>query len=232
MILEESRFTELYHKYQIFEVDDLTEECKELVDVSVEDCFMLTTCMIDAAGNLVFPVLAIGNSIDSCEKGLDIQEPLALFSSFDIVAYEFDIVEHPTFKMQVKGAALFEDEDCTRELAQVRNIKELDYQRDIHYPDILNVHFLSDGKFYKYLVESVEYNSKFIEGRLLKEPEKDIGIHQNEKVDIVPVLLNNQIQLVSANSSVHVNDETFEKLKDFVNDILEEYPEVIKGKKS
>lgn len=232
MILEESRFTELYHKYQIFEVDDLTEECKDMIDVNVDDCFMLTTCMIDKAGNLVFPVLAIGNAYDNCEKGLDILEPLATFSSFDIVCYEFDIVEQPTFKMQVKAASIFESEDVSQELSQVRHIKELDMQRDIHYPDILNVHFLSAGKFYRYLVESIEYNSKFIEGRLLKEPEKDIGIHQNEKVDIVPVLLNNQIQLVSANSSVHVNDETFEKLRDFVNEILEEYPEIEKGKKS
>ncbi|MEF9967806.1 MAG: hypothetical protein RR766_04765 [Longicatena sp.] len=232
MILEESNFTEIYHKYLVFEVDDLTDECKDIVNVDVEDCYMLATAIVDALGNLIFPVLSIGPSVEHFEKGLDILEPLAEFSSFDIEKYEFIPFDQPTFKMQVKAASIFEVENCSQELAQVRRIKELDGQRDLHYPDILNVHFLSDGKFYRYLVEALEYNSRFIEGRLLREPERDIGIHQNDHVEVVPVMLNNQLQLVSANSSVNINDDTFEKLRDFVNEILEEYPDIEKRKKS
>lgn len=232
MILEESRFSEIYHKYQIFEADALTDSCKDMVDVAIEDCYMLTTSIVDITGNINFEVLAIGPTPEECTKGLDILEPLASFTSFELENVEFDIVIQPSFQMQVKAAEIFQSEGCTRELAQVRKIKELDELRDIHYPDVLNVHFLSDGKFYRYLVEAKEYNSRFIEGKMLKEPDRDIGVHEHETVEIIPILLNNHLQLVSASSNIQVSDETFEKLREFVNDILEDYPEVEKRKKS
>lgn len=232
MILEESHFNEIYHKYQIFEADALTENCKEMIDVSIEDCYMLTTAIVDITGNINFEVLAIGPTEEECTKGLNILEPLASFTSFELENVEFGIIEQPTFEMQIKGAEIFQTEACTRELAQVRKTKELDELRDIHYPDVLNVHFLSDGKFYRYLVEVSEYNSRFIEGRMLKEPDRDIGVHEHEVVEIIPILLNNHLQLVSASSNVQVSDEAFEKLKEFVNEILEDYPEIEKRKKS
>lgn len=232
MIIEEARFNEIYHKYQVFEADALTETCKQMIDVSIEDCFMLTTTIVDDSGNLNFIVLAIGETKETCTKGLNLLEPLAIFTSFELENNDFEILEQPSFEVQVKGSQIFESEACSRELALVRKLKELDGSRDVHYPDILSVNFLSDGKFYQYLVEAKEYNSRYIEGTMLKEPDRNIGVHEQEIVEVVPILLNNQMQLVSASSNLEMSGEVFAKLKDFVNEILEDYPDIEKRKKS
>lgn len=232
MIIEEARFNDIYHKYQLFEADALTEACKQMIDVAFEDCFMLTTTIVDESGNINFVVLAIGDSKETCTKGLDILEPLAIFTSFELENNDFDMLEQPSFQTQVKASQIFETEACGRELAQVRKLKELDGSRDVHYPDILSVNFLSDGKFYQYLVEAKEYNSRFIEGKLLKEPDRNIGVHESEVVEILPILMNNQLQLISASSKLEMSGEFFERLKDFVTEMLDEYPDVEKRKKS
>lgn len=232
MILEEVGFTEIYHKYQVFEVDALTDVCKDVVDVTINDCFMLTTTFIDNTGELQFAVLAIGPDSKNCTKGLELLAPLKVISSFEMIDYEFEIVERPTFEMQVKGAEVFESENCSPELAVVRRLKEVDDSRDIHYPDVLTAKFLESGRFHDYLIESKEYNSKFIEGTLLKEPEHDIGFHKDEVVEVVAILYNNQTQLISVNATVKISDETFEKLREYVNEILDEHPEIGKERKS
>lgn len=232
MILEEVGFTEIYHKYMVFEVDALTDICKDVVDVAIEDCFMLTTTFVDNTGELQFAVLAIGPNSNNCTKGLELLTPLKIISSFEMIDYEFEIVERPTFEMQVKGAEVFESENCSNELATVRRLKELDDSRDIHYPDVLTAQFLESGKFHDYLIESKEYNSKFIEGTLIKEPDHDIGFHKDEVVEVVPIVFNNRVQLVSVNATVKISEETFEMLREYVNDLLDEYPEIGKEKKS
>lgn len=232
MIIEESRFTDIYHKYQLFEVDALTDACKQMIDVSIEDCYMLTTTIVDDSGNVNFIVLAIGPTKETCNKGLEILEPLAVFTSFELQDFDFEIVKQPTFQTQVKASQIFEMEDCTREVAAIRKIRELDASRDIHYPDILSVNFIVEGKFHQYLVEAKEYNSRYIEGTMLKEPERNIGVHEHEVVEVLPILLNNQMQLISATSKLEMNEEVLGRIKDFVNEIFDDFPDVEKRKKS
>ena len=78
---------EYLERYLVFEADFLTDDVKNVVDVANDDCYMLVYGYCGDKGRFKFMVLAIGNSIDNCTKGLDNPLPLIQYDVKDLLPY-------------------------------------------------------------------------------------------------------------------------------------------------
>lgn len=143
MFYMDMNYRDYFHRYLVFEVDNLTDELKDKVDINEDDCFILCTNYVDNDGHLMFAVLGVGNSIDNCYKGLELDEELKVYSSFDLAYYDATLV-NPNFRMIVKGNQIIEKyESSNEELDEIRNETSLDFVRNPFFPDNLIVKYNS-----------------------------------------------------------------------------------------
>ena len=121
MKLAEYGFTNYYHKYIIFEADDLTEYVKDRIRVTEKDCYMLCSSFIDETGLLSFNVLSIGSSYEKCTKGLKKEQMLAIFGADFVMELECKIIE-PTLEMMQKNNFFIElmEENEDEDLMETR----------------------------------------------------------------------------------------------------------------
>ena len=144
MKLDSYKFTDYYHKYIVFEADDLTDYMKERIKVTEKDCYMLCSCFVDQENGLLsFNVLSIGASFDKCTKGLKRKSMLAIFGADFVMDLECRIIE-PTLEMIQKNKAFIEnaEKDEDEDLMATRFDNRIDDVRDLYYPDIVSVGIL------------------------------------------------------------------------------------------
>ncbi len=234
MRLDECGFTKIYRKYQLFEVDELTDRCQG-VEVTNDDCYMLTTTFIDDVGYLKFVVLAIGSSSDAsmCTKGLSIDSPLAIIDSEEMVDYPFEFVDVVSVEVLRKAYKVTLPYKSTLELEEVRKIDVLDDSRNLFYPDFVTVSFLEkDNRIASYSVRVQELSARFIEGVLAEKPRKDIGFKMDELVQILPVHVYGTTQLVATSMIKTINKEAVDLIKRFINEFLKKSMDEIDFEKS
>ncbi len=135
----ELKYRDYYHKYIVFEVDNLTDEVKDMVSVSQEDSFMLCYSYVDNAGELMFAVLSIGKSYDDCTKGLELEEELDIYSGMLMSIFDCKVIK-PNMKMISKAYNISKKlENISNELKEILEEDSLDFVRNPYFPGNLLV---------------------------------------------------------------------------------------------
>ncbi len=187
MKLVEYGFTDYYHKYIIFEADDITEYTKGKIRVTEKDCYMLCSCFIDQDGLLSFNVLSIGSSYESCKKGLKKPEMLAVFGPDFVMDLECKIIE-PTLEMMQKNNVYIEimEQYADEDLMATRFDDRLDEVRDVFFPDVVAVGILTKQNFGELEMQITGINGPFLEGNLINVPEDAEGVQEGDLVRALP----------------------------------------------
>ena len=164
MFYMDMNYRDYFHKYLVFEVDNLTDELKDIVGVSDDDCFMLCSNYVNSDGQLMFAVLSVGNSVDSCYKGLDIDEELKVYSSFDLAYYDATLI-NLNFRMMVKGNLVIDKYEKTSiEQEEIRNETSLDFVRNPFFPDNLIVKYNTEDLNNDFDIKVTKIGDYIIEG--------------------------------------------------------------------
>ncbi len=164
MFYMDMNYRDYFHKYLVFEVDNLTDELKDIVDVNDDDCFMLCSNYVNNEGQLMFAVLGVGNSLDNCNKGLDIDDELKVYSSFDLAYYDATII-NPNFRMMVKGNMVIDKyENTSIEQEEIRNETSLDFVRNPFFPDNLIVKYNTEDLNNDFDIKVTKIGDYIIEG--------------------------------------------------------------------
>ena len=163
MKFTEMNFREYYHQILAFEVDDLTDQFKEQVDVDYEDCFMACGNYVDERGNLKFYVLGIGPAFDDCHKIC----PQGVFREYfgdELSEYECKVVsmddEVEVFSQIYQDAR----ETGPSDLLETREIEMIDNLRHPFLPDYVSCVIYKDRKFEEKFVALVRTDHVFLEG--------------------------------------------------------------------
>lgn len=187
MKLAEYGFTNYYHKYIIFEADDLTEYVKDRIRVTEKDCYMLCSSFIDETGLLSFNVLSIGSSYEKCTKGLKKEQMLAIFGADFVMELECKIIE-PTLEMMQKNNFFIElmEENEDEDLMETRFDERLNEVRDLYFPDIVSVDIISNHSLVGLDMKIKRINGPFLEGNLVDVPENVKNVHTDDLVRALP----------------------------------------------
>ncbi len=187
MKLAEYGFTNYYHKYIIFEADDLTEYVKDKIKVTEKDCYMLCSCFIDEGGLLSFNVLAIGSSYEKCTKGLKKEKMLAIFGPDYVMDLECRIIE-PTLEMMQKNNSFIElmEENEDIDLMETRFDERLNEIRDLYFPDVVCVDIIAGHALVDLEMKIKRINGPFLEGNLINVPENIKDVQTDDLVRALP----------------------------------------------
>lgn len=189
MLITDYRFTDYYQQYLTFEADDLTERCRDQIDVNTDDCYALCSSWVNEDGELMFNVLAIGSDWATCTKGLDKPEMLAQFTLDDvrdctarIAVADFDMITKngPFIKQAEQGT----DE----ELMRLRLDGRFDDIRDYQYPDIVQVLYVYEGQLLTCAMRMKESQGPFVIGEITDLPDEDTDINFGEVTYTLPCI--------------------------------------------
>ncbi|MCI5773908.1 MAG: hypothetical protein MR210_05030 [Erysipelotrichaceae bacterium] len=144
--MEKIRYSlnEYLEKYLVFEVDFLTEDVKDQVNVQDDDCYMLCYGFCDEFGKFEFHVLAIGDRVDNCTKGLERPVMLKHYLASELLAYPFVEIT-PSEQAREKCERYLalksplSDDDS---LHVARRMPFFDDFREVDYPDIVHAQLL------------------------------------------------------------------------------------------
>lgn len=92
MKVAELNFTVMYQKYITIEADDLTELLKDKIEVHQDDCYAVCSAYCTEDGMLMFNVLSIGNSWETCLRGMDDPEMLGFYTMEQVCNREVRVV--------------------------------------------------------------------------------------------------------------------------------------------
>ena len=218
MKLYEHRFTEYYHKYVVFEADDLTDLLKEEIRVSDRDCYALCSSYIAPDGFLEFNVLAIGNDWDSCTKGLRFNKMLGIFTADQVCEKEMRVIE-PSMRMIEKNFRflLEKDAEVDEDLLQVRLDARLDPVRDLFYPDHVLTGLIK-GPFYReYEMRVTGIKGPFLAGFLNEEPQEEIDVHEDDPLWALPCYIGTEFRLLALFAGERMSKEE----KEIMDQILQ-----------
>ncbi len=196
MKISEFAFTEYYHQYITIEADDLTENLKDMIRVTEDDCYALCSSYLAQDGLLMFNVLSIGSSWERCTKGLRKNAMLGYFSIEEVCEKEARIVD-PDARMIEKNKPFLEqmDEMFDDDLLKTRSDARLDSLRDLFYPDIVLAGIVSDSTLMEYDMCITGVKGPFLAGTLEQEPETDIGIHLDAPMYALPYVYDGNCRL-------------------------------------
>ena len=139
---------EYLERFLAFEVDFLTEDVKDVVDVTADDSYMLCYGFCDGKGKFNFIVLAVGPNANECNKGLDISKPLKIYRAEELLQYPFEEVE-PRLAAREKCSKYVNLRDplsANDSLRLTRRMPMFDSYRDLDYPDVIEAEFLDGDK--------------------------------------------------------------------------------------
>lgn len=225
---EKIKLQDYLEKYLVFEVDFLTDDVKNKVDVGLEDCYMLCYSFCDAHGRIEFMVLSIGDSVDHCVKGLNIPGPLKTYSYDEIMRFPFEEIV-PTCEMVEKCEKLLNLKDplmASDKLRKIRNIDVLDEFRDVNYPDIVRAYILAEDRMIeaKVRLKTIDKHGMIV-GRVIEskgEVEKHMRVNvvvagfADEKV--ILAIESKQLDMFREKVNEHLSDE---------EDVIEELEEIL-----
>ena len=216
MRLLDFKFSEYYHKYIVFEVDALTERCKEVIAVKEEDCFALCSNYIRQDGILAFPILSIGKSVEDCRRGLQKNQILGEFELEEIKDCSLTFVEATPRMVRKNEFVLKEEFSYTEEeLFVLRKDARLDGVRQFHRPDFVRVGILDGTYLYEYFMRVEELEMPFINGKLVHVPKSDKYVYNNEHVKALPIFFAGAYHLLA----VYVGEKMSKEEKEMVESI-------------
>ncbi len=214
MKLYEIPFTDYYHQFLVIEADDLTEACRDIVDITEDDCYALCSSYCAQDGLLMFNVLAVGPSPDRCTKGLERPEMLAYFSADDVYEAEAEVIE-ADFSMIEKNHPFMQrmDADVDEDLQKSRWDARFDALRDLFYPDMVLAGIIVDEVLMEYDMIITGTEGPFLAGSLAEEPETDIGIHIGDRILALPYVGSDEVRLFAmfAGDRLSQDEETLRK---------------------
>ena len=175
-------------KYLVFEVDFLTEDVKDKVDVAEDDCYMLCYGFCDEFGKLSFHVLAIGNDVENCTKGLEKATMLKAYDSSQMLNYPFvEIVPSRAAKEKCENFLnLKEPLSNDDSLHIARRMPFFDEFRDINYPDIVQAQLLDLEKARIVSLRIVEASTPGIVLAKAIEDDEENNIKKDDLFNIFP----------------------------------------------
>ncbi|NLC97261.1 MAG: hypothetical protein GX675_06815 [Erysipelotrichaceae bacterium] len=213
MLYTDMYYRDYFHKFLVFEVDNLTDDLKEVVDVTNEDCFMLTFNYVDNFGQLMFGVLSIGDRVDNCVKGLDIENPLAIYSGFDLSFFDASVIQ-PNFKMLTKGYNILEQYEYTNDdLDEIRSETSLDFVRNPFFPDNLLVQYANGSLENDFDIKVTKIGDYIIEGIVEADELNDLN---GGLVKAIPYSNMGERRLITVVANEDISDEDMKMLDDFL----------------
>ncbi len=206
MFYTDFRYRDYFHKILAFEVDNLTDDLKDIVDITDEDCYILCTNFIDANGELTFAVLSVGNSFDNITKGLEIDNELMTYKGIDLAFFECKII-NPSIRAIAKGYNIIKKLENTNDvLEEIRNEHALDFVRNPFFPDKLQVKYSEDTDLN---INITKIGDWLIEGKL-----DDGGL-----VKAIPYSSGNERKLITIVTSNDISDVEEKALEDFLTEV-------------
>ncbi|MGM9941370.1 MAG: hypothetical protein ACI32N_05190 [Bulleidia sp.] len=217
MVITEYGFTEYYHKYVTFEADGLTEKCREKIQVETDDCYALCSSWIDEEGYLMFNVLSIGPTWETCTKGLETDEMLAQFTVEEVCECQARIVI-PDFAMIRKNAPFIEEKDAQtdEDLAALREDERMDPLRDFYMPDIVEVTCLSETGMFGCGMRLMEVAGPFIVGEIVDVPEGKTDVSIGEKTYTLPGIGTDGMALIRLYGDDTINEDEHEMITELI----------------
>lgn len=217
MLITDYGFTEYYRKYVTFEADDLTEKCRGKISVETDDCYALCSCWIDEEGYLMFNVLSIGPTWETCTKGLEMDEMLAQFTVEEIAECPARIVI-PDFAMIRKNAPFMQekDRDIDEDTAALREDERMDPLRDIYMPDIVEVTCFSDNTMFTCAMRLMEISGPFIVGEIVDAPDEETEVNVGEKTYTLPGIGPDGIVLIRLYGEDSIDEDEQELIAELI----------------
>lgn len=211
MKLEEMYFTDWYHQFITIEADDLTEQLKDEIKVNEDDCYALCCSYCNQDGLVCFNVLAIGNTWETCTRGLRYKRMLGTFTIDQVADKEARVCE-PDYQMAKKNAEfiLMMDEDVDEDILETRKDPRLDEVRDIYYPDLVMTGLIQDASITDYLMRITGVDGPFLKGVLVQEPEKEIGVHEGDPVYALLYEANGMTRLFGIFAGSNLDEDAIE----------------------
>ena len=215
------RFNEYYHQFMTFEADALTEKCADRLSVSTDDCYALCSSWINDEGEIMFNVLSIGPTWETCTKGLDLPEMLASFTMEEVMDCQVRIVI-PDFEMMQKNASFLEhvEHETDEELIELRQDDRLDDLRDRIYPDLVELTYFNHGQIQLCLMKLRDVQGPFICGEIVEPEETDLPI--GEKTYALPYIGPDGIGLLRVYGDDTMDEDEHEMLHEIIH-TAEEY---------
>ena len=198
MLFRELKFREYYHQYFILEADDLTERCRDVIEVGEQDCYALCSSFIDETGALSVNVLAVGSSPEKCRRGLRRKAMLGIFAYEEVLNLPVQTVS-PDLMMVKKNAAWIKDREAYAgdDLEQVRADSRIDSIRNRVYPDIVKVGVLAGRYIREYNMRTLQFSGPFLEGRLIVVGRKRDRLKNDELVRALPYVYSEGLRLLA-----------------------------------
>ena len=220
MVVGEFAFTDFYHQFMVIEADDLTERCKDIVDVKEDDCFALVSSYIAKDGLLEFNVLGIGNKWDDCHKGLDDNRMLGIFSIDEVVDKEAIMVD-PTYRLIEKNADWVEatDSQFDEDIVKTRFDARLDHLRDIFYPDVVLAGIVINHMILEYDIRITGIRGPFLMGTIEEEPHQGLGIHIDDPVWALPYAIGDECRLFAMFAGEDLSEDEKKALDKIVKEM-------------
>lgn len=220
MLITDYRFTDYYQQYVTFEADDLTEKCKESIDVNMDDCYALCSSWVNDDGELMFNVLAIGEDWSTCTKGLDNPEMLAQFTLDDVRECTARIAVGD-YAMISKNSPFIQkmDENTDDELMRLRQDGRFDDIRDYQYPDIVEVLYVYEGQLLTCAMRMKEIQGPFVIGEITDLPDQDTDINFGEMTYTLPCIGPDGFGLVRLCGDDSMNSEEADVLQDVIDEL-------------
>lgn len=220
MQITDYRFTDYYQQYLTFEADDLTEKCKDSIEVNMDDCFALCSCWVNEDGELMFNVLAIGPDWKTCTKGLDKPEMLAQFTLDDvrnctarIAVADFDMIRKNS--VFIKNA----EKETDDELMRLRLDGRFDDIRDYQYPDIVEIMHVNDGELVTCGMRMKEVKGPFVIGEITDLPDEETDINYGELTYTLPCIGPNGFGLIRVCGDDSMDAEEADALQDLIKEL-------------
>ena len=215
------RFNEYYHQYMTFEADALTEKCRDRISVDMDDCYALCSCWINDDGEIMFNVLSIGPTWETCTKGLEMQEMLGFFTMEDIAECEVRIVI-PDFEMMQKNAAFLDgvEKETDEELIELRLDERLDDLRDAVYPDLVELTYFNHGRMQFCMMKLHDVQGPFICGEIAEPDQTDLP--EGEKTYALPYIGPSGIRLLRVYGDETMGEDEQQILQEIIH-TAEEY---------
>ena len=215
MYITDLSFNEYYRQYMTFEADALTEKCAGKIDVNMDDCYALCASWINPDGEIVFNVLSIGPTWDTCTRGLEADEMLACFTVEDVIDCEVRIVI-PDFEIMKKNAPYLEREEkeTDEELIELRQDERLDDLRDMIFPDIVEITYLLNGQIQFCQMKLCEVRGPFIYGEIIDPQQTNLS--EGEKTYVLPYIGPQGPGLLRIYGDDSMNEDEHEMLQEII----------------
>ncbi len=213
MLFTDMNYRDYFHKFLVFEVDNLTDDLKDVLDINEDDCFILCSNYVDDSGLLMFAVLSVGNSVDNCKKGLDLDNALGIYSGFDLALFDAEVIE-PDFRMISKAYGISKIYEHTNdELDEIRNETSLDFVRNPFFPDNLLIRYNTESFDNDFDIKITKIGDYIIEGVV---EDNDLGDLNGGIVKAIPYSNMGERRLITVVANENITDEEMKILDDFL----------------